>query len=271
MLAFALLAGVAAVVLAGRWLTQQTTTVIKQVIVANRDVGLGQALNQNLLQTIPWSASTLPDGAFTDPKQLEGRVVITTIQRGEPILASRLAPIGTKGGLSAVIPTGRRALTVRVNEVVGVAGFALPGNYVDVLINTQDEQKKQISKIVLEHILVLAVAQEAGRDDTRPKVVNAVTLELTPEQAERLDLARSIGTLSLVLRNQIDENPTLTGGATRENLLGIKQAATPPPPPPPAQVAVAPASRRVVQSRPAKPKQETVEVIRGVQRSIARF
>ena len=134
------------------------------------------------------------------------------LQRGEPLIESRLAPIGTKGGLSAVVPEGKRAITVRVNDVIGVAGFALPGNFVDVMVNTQEDggrrgdRDRSISKIVLERILVLAVAQEADRDSTKPKVVNAVTLEVSPTQAEMLDLARSVGTLSLVLRNQTDPN-----------------------------------------------------------------
>jgi pilus assembly protein CpaB len=116
-------------------------------------------------------------------------------------------------------------MSVRVNDVVGVAGFALPGNYVDVVVNTEDENIKvantnrSISKIVLEHILVLAVAQEQGRDDTKPKVVSAVTLEVTPEQAEKLDLARSVGSLSLVLRNQVDASLVATLGSTKKNLL----------------------------------------------------
>lgn len=110
--------------------------------------------------------------------------------------------------------------------MVGVAGFALPGNHVDVVVNTQgerpagSERDHSISKIVLEHILVLAVAQEVGRDETKPRVVNAVTLEVTPEQAEKIDLARSIGNLSLVLRNQGDLTPSGTLGATRDSLLG---------------------------------------------------
>ena len=148
----------------------------------------------------------------------------TSLARGEPVIESKLAPVGTKGGLSAVIADGSRAITVRVNDVVGVAGFALPGNYVDVIVNTQEQQGKtdgqSISKIVLEHILVLAVAQQVSRDDTAPKVVNAVTLEVTPDQAERLDLARSVGTLSLVLRNQVDQKTLNTDGATKLTLLG---------------------------------------------------
>jgi pilus assembly protein CpaB len=268
MLAFALIAGVAAVILAGRWLTQQTQVVSSQIAVASRDVGLGQPITANLLQMVPWPSSAMPSGSFKDLKELEGRVVIVAMQRGEPVLEAKLAPVGTKGGLSAVIPQGKRALTVRVNEVVGVAGFALPGNYVDVMVSMQDDRKQQVSKIVLEKILVLAVAQEASRDDTKPKVVNAVTLEVTPQEAEKLDLARSVGTLSLALRNQIDANPTLTEGVRKDDLLGHKA------PPPPAPVAAAPVTAAPPPKRryrPPPPKDEVVEVIRGVQRSSARF
>ena len=145
-----------------------------------------------------WPAGSMPPGAITDIKALEGRIARSDISRGEPVLESKLAPAGTRGGLSAVVADGKRAMTVRVNDVVGVAGFALPGNYVDILVNTQDDRAKAaagaepaISKIVLERILVLAVAQESSRDDTKPQVVNAVTLELTPDQVEKLDLARA--------------------------------------------------------------------------------
>lgn len=269
MLVLALVAGLAAVVLAARWLSQQTASGTESVIVASREVNLGTALNATMLEAVPWPAGAVPSGAFRNLTELDGRVLLSSVQRGEPILETRLAPVGTRGGLSAVIPEGRRAITVRVNEVVGVAGFALPGNYVDVMVNTQDEKDKPISKIVLERILVLAVAQEASRDDTKPRVVNAVTLEVTPEQAERLDLARSVGTLSLVLRNQIDSNAVTTEGITKRELLGQ----TPPPEPPVAAAAPAPAPKpprpRIV--RQAPPPAETVEVIRGVQRSTAQF
>jgi pilus assembly protein CpaB len=161
-------------------------------------------------------------------------------------------------------------MTVRVNDVIGVAGFALPGTYVDVLVNTQEDgaqrgdRDRSISKIVLERILVLAVAQEADRDSTQPKVVNAVTLELTPDQAELLDLARSVGTLSLVLRNQTDPVSAAAGdGATKAELLGLKTVAVVEPAKP------APAVRRtaprapVVATVPAAPRQ-CVDVIRGL-------
>ena len=194
----------------------------------------------------------------------------TSLARGEPVIESKLAPVGTKGGLSAVIADGSRAITVRVNDVVGVAGFALPGNYVDVIVNTQEQQGKtdgqSISKIVLEHILVLAVAQQVSRDDTAPKVVNAVTLEVTPDQAERLDLARSVGTLSLVLRNRVDQKTLNTDGATKLTLLGKEPA---PAPPAPARVKTV----RVHVASHAAPevRRDCVGVLTGVKGSVECF
>lgn len=227
-LAIAILSGLAAVLLASRWLTQQSNNGVAHVAVASTDISLGQRLTPELFRLVDWPASSTPPGAFTDIALLEGRVVKTSLMRGEPVLEGKLAPLGTKGGLSAVIGEGRRAITVRVNDVIGVAGFALPGNFVDIIVNTQREGERNgstdqnISKIVLERILVLAVAQEAGRDETKPRVVNAVTLEVTPDQAEKLDLARSVGSLSLALRNQVDPQPGTTQGATKATLLDEK-------------------------------------------------
>jgi len=224
MLVVALLAGLAAAALAGRWLSRQASVASGQVVVASRDIALGQPLSAALLDTIAWPASTVPKGSFAATAELEGRVAMVALQRGEPVLESRLAATGTRGGLSALIPAGSRAMTVKVNEIVGVAGFALPGNYVDVMVSTDDANQRPVSKIVLERILVLAIAQEAARDETRPKVVNAVTLEVTPAQAEMLDLARSTGNLSLVLRNPIDREALNTGGARKEDLMGAMTA-----------------------------------------------
>lgn len=227
MFSIALIAAAGAVFIASKWLLQRSSQV-NQVAVAAQEINMGQKLTSNMFKLIDWPVnSDLPE-SFSDLKQLEGRVTKSTLQVGEPILAAKLAPEGSQGGLSAVIAEGKRAITVRVNDVVGVAGFALPGNFVDIIVNTQSEDdggnnksNKEISKIVLEHILVLAVAQESGRDETAPKVVNAVTLEVTPEQAEMIDLARSIGDLSLVLRNQSDIQNTKTQGVTKNSLLEI--------------------------------------------------
>jgi pilus assembly protein CpaB len=197
-----------------------------KVVVAAVDIPAGGRIAPEMLSTLDWPSGSLPAGAVADPVLLKDRVVKLDVVRGEAIIDGKLAPVGTKGGLSAVITEGKRAMTVRVNDVVGVAGFALPGNYVDILVHTQqegtgrDDKAKPISKTVLEHVLVLAVAQEASRDDTKPKVVSAVTLELSLADAEKLDLARSIGTLSLALRNQTDPEKVSTVGITKGDLFG---------------------------------------------------
>jgi pilus assembly protein CpaB len=225
-MAVAILFGCAAVVFASRWLLKQPGGSSGRIVVAATDINLGQRLAPEMFKLADWPADSVPKNAFTDPQKLGGRVLKTNLLMGEPVSEAKLAPAGTLGGLSALITEGKRAITVRVNDVIGVAGFALPGNYVDIIVSTQkdapagtDAHQQNISKIVLERILVLAVAQEVNRDETRPKVVNAVTLEVTPEQAEKLDLARSVGTLSLALRNQVDPQSASTDGATKLTLL----------------------------------------------------
>lgn len=274
MLLIALVAGGAAVAFASRWMQAQAKDG-STIAVAAVDVQLGSKLVPEMLRMVEWPTGSIPPGAFVDLAALDGRVVKSSVTRGEPIIEGKLAPEGTQGGLSAVVADGKRAMTVRVNDVIGVAGFALPGNYVDIMVNTQDEgsrrgeQDKAISKIVLERILVLAVAQEANRDETKPKVVNAVTLEVSPDQAEHLDLARSVGTLSLVLRNQIETELGETEGATKASLLREEHSA----PVVAAAPAPAPVKRMVRKPRPpaAAPvvaKSEVcVEVIRGTLKS----
>lgn len=270
MIVVSVVIGLAAVVLASRWVAQQAAVATNKVVVAARDVDLGTRLTPEMLKLVEWPSGSIPPGAIQDTNTLlkdEARVVRVSLTRGEPVLDSKLAPLGTKGGLSAVIKEGKRAITVRVNDVVGVAGFALPGNYVDIVVNTLDDaskaagKDKPISKIVLERILVLAVAQEVGRDETKPKVVNAVTLEVTPAEAEKIDLARSVGTLSLVLRNQIDDKSVETEGITKRDLLKRLE------PDMPVVMEGGAVEKRVVVYRraPAKkePSKAQVEVIRG--------
>jgi len=269
MMALAVVFGLAAVALASRWLLGQAPTAANRIVVAATDISLGQRLTPEMMKTLDWPADNLPHGALRDPAKLAGRVLKSSVLRDEPLSEAKLAPAGTVGGLSALITEGNRAITVRVNDVVGVAGFALPGNFVDILVNTQSARggDNAISKIVLERILVLAVAQEVGRDETKPRVVNAVTLEVTPGQAENLDLARSVGTLSLVLRNQVDPRPGTTDGATKAALLGM---AAPAPVAAAAPAATAPATAAAAAPRPrlaaAGPARHCVGVIAGVQR-----
>lgn len=233
MIGISIIAALAAVILASRWIAQQGNMSTNKVAVAAIDINLGTRLTPDMIRLTDWPAGSVLKDSFTDLKALDTRVTKVSLQRGEPMSESKLAPVGATGGLSAVVAEGKRAMTVRVNDVIGVAGFALPGNFVDILVSTQEESNNKagsnkdlnISKLVLERILVLAVAQEASQNETKPKVVSAVTLEVTPEQAEKLDLARSVGQLSLALRNQVDLKPALTDGATKQTLLYAQTAA----------------------------------------------
>jgi len=270
MLVFSIVLGVAAVLLAARWMGQQASSDRTMVLVAVRDLDLGQAITPAMLQTIAWPAGALPVGAFNDPKKLEGRVVRSSIFKGEPVLAPKLAPEGTKAGLDSIIKEGQRAITVKVNEVVGVAGFLAPGSFVDLLVNMKDDRDNPISRVVLERIMVLAVAQEAQRpDESKPKVVNAVTLEVTSGQAEKIDLARNIGTISLMLRNQVDTKNDLSDGVGRDNLFAKPVLVSDKPAPAPAKPVAAPMRRTV--PRPAEGSGGRVEVIRGIQKANADF
>jgi pilus assembly protein CpaB len=272
-LAFSIVAGVLAVVMASRWMGQQAAGNRSTVLVATADLELGQAITPQMLQAVAWPTAAQPAGAFNEVAQLQGRVVRANIYKGEPVLEPKLAPEGTKAGLDSVIKPRHRAITVKVNEVVGVAGFLAPGSYVDLLVNIKDEREKAISRVVLERIMVLAVAQEARRpDESRARVVNAVTLEVTPGQAEKIDLARNVGTLSLMLRNQIDVEDEITAGITRNELFGNETLTLTRLP------AARPAApvRSAMQRSPARPTAPTetatpIEVIRGVQKSSTVF
>ena len=270
MIALSILAAFAAVWVASRWVAQEVAMSTSRVVVAAQDIPIGSQLTAQMLRTVEWPASNVPSGSVQDEKRLVDRVTITGVYKDEPVLLAKLAPEGAKAGLSSIVAKGKRAITVKVNEVVGVAGFALPGNYVDVMVNTQEEGGRRgpdkdfsLSKIVLERILVLAVAQETSTDVNKPKVVSAVTLEVSPEEAEKLDLARSVGALSLVLRNQVDPESVKTAGATKARLLGPL-----PELPPPVQVQATtqapaqPAPVRVARKRaPPPPPPEQVVVV----------
>jgi len=273
LIVFALLVGLAAAAYATGWVSRQAGLASNKVVAAAVDIELGSKITPQVLTTVDWPSGSVPPGAFTDVKALQDRVVKMSVLRGEPLTEGKLAPAGSQGGLSAVIAEGKRAMTVRVNDVVGVAGFALPGNYVDVMVNAQqekdrsrNEEGRQISKTVLEHVLVLAVAQEAGRDDTKPKVVSAVTLELSPADSEKLDLARSVGTLSLVLRNQVDQQKVATAGVTKSELFGEAAPVAVKPAAPRPRVVAAPAPKLAQAAAPS-----CVEVVQNGVRALNCF
>jgi len=209
----------AAVAMAAVWLNSRESLLTTHVVVAKEDVQIGTRLQPGMLQVVDWPSASPLKNPLTSIEQATDRVVNMPLVKGEPISMSKLAAKGETGGLSAVLREGRRAVTVKVNEIVGVAGFALPGNYVDVMVNTPDSSNNLVSKIVIERIQVLAVAQDVANLESKPKVVNAVTLEVTPAQAEKIDLARSVGSLSLVLRSQVDMESVSTVGARKHDLL----------------------------------------------------
>jgi pilus assembly protein CpaB len=264
MIILSVVAGIGAVILAASWMGKQSNEKNAPLVIAAVDIDMGSTLADAMLKTVAWPSAALPPNAFKDIKSLSGRVVRSPLFKGEPILEPKLAPPGSLGGLPSMIQNGKRALSIKVNEVVGVAGFTLPGSFVDVMVNTMDSKDKSVSKIVLKRIHVLAIAQEAKRDDAKPKVVNAVTLEVTPEEAEKLDLARSIGSLSLILRNPMDKLDAGTTGIRREDLLGkeaVAAAIKTPEPLVPAEVTPAPRRRHT----------SNVELIRGTQKANAEF
>jgi len=267
LLVLAVITGLAAAVYAASWVAQRGNIASTKVVVAAVDIELGSKINPQMLTTSDWPSGSVPEGTFKDVKALQDRVVKTSVMRGEAVVERKLSPAGTTGGLSAVIAEGKRAMTVRVNDVVGVAGFALPGKYVDVMVNAQQERGKgeadnHVSMTVLEQVLVLAVAQEASRDETKPKVVSAVTLELSPADAEKLDLARSVGTLSLVLRNQLDKKTVATAGVTKSQLLKFTPAVEAPAARP-VEVAVRQVAPRRATMSMSGPPSVCVEVIRS--------
>lgn len=252
--------GLGAVGLLSRWMQQQMAAGTIEVVVAAQDIPIGTRLQASMLKTARWPSSAPLKDAVSTLDEGIGRVVNMVVFQDEPVLKAKLAPAGEKGGLSAQLTDGKRAVTVKVNEVIGVAGFALPGNFVDVMVNAPDSQDRPVSKIVLERIQVLAVAQDVATPEGKPKVVNAVTLEVTPAQAEAIDLARSIGTLTLVLRNQRDAAGVNTPGARKDDVLRTalpirtetpridSRRPAPSPPPAPSQPSIPPVIRGLIVS-----------------------
>jgi pilus assembly protein CpaB len=239
----------------------------KRVVVANAELSLGTELGRDDLTTVDWPASSVPEGAFEDPAAIVGRGLIDSVVRHEPILSGKLASKEAGSGLPPIIPPGKRAVSVRVNEVIGVAGYVLPGTHVDVVATASSSNTSQdiTSKVVLSNVEVLAAGTRLEQDskDSKPMQVTVVTLLVTPEEAERLTLVSTEGKIQLALRNPLDlESPDTTGARAAIMLGGA---------PRPAAMATGP-RRPVVRSTqtPAsaapQPPAPTVEIIRGDKR-----
>ena len=223
----ALIFGVLAAVSVSKYLSsaQGYTNNLKKVVVAKVAIPIGSKIISEQLMVVQFPRESTPDGAFETPDKLAGRVAVTNISAREPITESRLAPEGTAAGLSAVIPEGYRAMTVKVDDAAGISGFIQPGTLVDVVVVIDPREgsgmQDPVSKIVLQNIKVLANGQniDKPKDEREANSVKAVTLQVTPEQAEKLALAANEGKLQLVMRNQVDQGDEQTQGVNKRTLL----------------------------------------------------
>ena len=202
---------------------------VVQIAVAGIDLPWGSQLAAEQLKLVPFLKQTAPPGSFNAMANLSGRVVIYPIKKDEPILESKLAPMDVKnGGISAVVNTGKRAVAVKGDKVIGLAGLIRPGNRVDVMVSIEDPRdKKKITKLVLENVLVLAAGPDIEKKEkSDASSVEVFTLEVTPDEAEKLTLASHEGRLQLALRNAVDTELVLTRGATiPETLDSYKKTA----------------------------------------------
>jgi pilus assembly protein CpaB len=248
-----------------------------EVVMAAKDLEIGAKITSADLKLEAWPASLLPEGSFLEPEQVIDRTPLSTILAGEPILERRLAPPGSGVGLAPKVPEGMRALSVRVDDVIGVAGFVLPEARVDLLITglpPSSPQGGQMTRTILGNIRVLSAGEQLAPDASgRPQKAAVVTLLLTPQQAELVTLAQTHGRIQLVLRNAKDDEIAETTGVRENDLFGMpgKQAgvasprrpappppatAAAPPPPPPVAVEIIKGNRITVQEFPAQGLQD---------------
>ncbi len=260
-LALALLLGVAAAVTAQRFLERQTPIVRETqvatapVVVARVDVPVGTALQGQQLHTVEWPERYEPDGALADPKALAGRVLRRPVSAGEPILRAFLLPEGAEAGLGSVITDKRRAVSVKVDNVIGVAGFVTPGARVDVLATLRriDRDAQPYSKVILQDIPVLAIDQKLEEaKNGEPQESSVVTLEVDSKQAEKLIYSAHEGRLQLALRNPTDHEQVETRSVGVADLLGVRRVAAAP-------------------SRPRPRSRVGVQLIRGSSVSVKAF
>ena len=286
-LAGAVVCGLLGVMMITRYLSrvEAYTRDLGNLVVAKKEIPVGAKITADQIGLAPIPNGSAPEGAFRKIDDVIGRVAITPIGVREAITGLKLAPEGTGGGLPAVIPEGYRAMTVKVDDIVGISGFVMPGSYVDVVavITPQPQAGGStpgpISKIVLQHIKVLASGPkiDSPENQREPNSVKAVTLQVTPEESEKLVLAANEGKLQLVMRNYSDREDADTRGANKSSLLSGETVK--PEPPPPSSDNTEPPKRNWVKHTPVvtarkieqPPSQtgvqsRTVELIEGAKR-----
>ena len=238
---------------------QTSKSNLNDVVVAKVEIPVGSRIIQEQLTVAQFPADVTPEGAIpVIDDNLIGRVVVTSISPRDPVTEVKLAPVGAAGGLSSMIPEGYRAMTVAVNDVVGVSGFIMPGTLVDIVVVITPPKgsgnEEMISKIVLQNIKVLASGQNIDKpknDREVERTIKAVTLQVTPEQAEKLALASSEGRLQLVMRNSVDQADEQTAGANKRSLLSGERATIAPEPGMNSEPKAAPTRARRTTPRPA--------------------
>jgi pilus assembly protein CpaB len=232
------------------------------VVVAARSIDLGQELTPDMLRLQAWPAGAVPEGAFMQITELTGgeaRVALRAIEPNEPILSSRISGPGGRATLSATIAEGHRAVAIRVNDVVGVAGFVLPGDFVDVLVTRQEDganyrNQAMRTDLLITNVRVLAIDQIANENRNDPQVARAVTIEVTPEDGQKVALASEIGTLSLALR-RADEAGEEAAPQQTIRTQDLRAEAE-------VRLTAAPAPRRAA-PRAQAPSGPTIEIVRG--------
>jgi pilus assembly protein CpaB len=249
-LAVAISMGGSAAYLTRSWLKDQTrasaTVQAGTIVVAAESLAYGTVMTSDNVAEVPWFSNTLPEGAFAVKDDLLNsgrRVVLSPMKRGEAVLRSKVTGPGQRASLASLLDEGKRAVTVSVDDVRGVAGFVLPGDFVDIVIIADDGSPKRqsYSDILLEHVKVLAIDQVASEGEGQPTVAKAVTVEVTKEQAQKILLATNIGKLSLILARPVESTPDPNRRVSEKDIgRTAPEPMRPPPPPPPAPVVAAP-------------------------------
>ena len=270
----ALLLSVVVTFLAYRLLSQRirpSLVATTDVVVASQKLGLGTRLSSEHLRVVSWPESLRPEGSFPKAELVIGRGLIAQVLPNEPIVESRLAPKEGGAGLTSTIPEGMRAVAVKVNDVIGVAGFVLPGTRVDLILTGSPNSAtgNETSKIILENVLVLAAGQNIQQDERgNPQNVQVITLLVTPEDAQKVALAAADGKIQLALRNPMDLKKADPSPVTRTALY--TRASSMPEAPPVVKKAVVRAPKPPLAPPPVvappPPVRLEVELISGVER-----
>jgi pilus assembly protein CpaB len=247
--------------------TEALKRATQSVTVSGRDIPPGTTITDTMvkegwIKVTPWPKSSVPPGSFSSPQEVVGKVTRVKTVSGEPILGSKLA--GEGAGLTVRLMPGYRAMAVKVDEVIGVSGFLVPDDRVDVVVTMvppgTNSQNEKVSKIVLQSRRVLSVAQSVEQKDGKPQIVRSVTLEVTPEEAEKLSLAALQGEILLALRAVGDGEFIKTRGSTKHDLLAMARRSSTKP--------LAASSEKPTQAAPEKYR---VEVYLGNKRSVYEF